>query len=663
MDDKSKFSDPVDTFPLKKSEFVPQQKIKIKDGHFKSYQDLIRSTVIPYQWGALNDEVEGAEPSHAIKNIRIAAGLEQGEFKGFVFQDSDLYKWLEAVGYSLSTFVDPELQKTADDLIDLLALAQQDDGYLNSYFTVKEPDKKWTNLRDCHELYCAGHLIEAAVAYFNATGNNKIIDIVTRLTNHIDKVFGPESGKLKGYPGHEEIELALIKLFKVTGNDRFLKLSKFFIDERGQKPLYFETEAQARGGANHFDIWNHLGASYFQSHIPVREQEKAIGHAVRAVYLYSGMADVASETNDESLFLACKTLWNNIVQKQMYITGAIGSMAFGEAFSFDYDLPNDLAYAETCASIGLVFFAHRMLQIENDRKYSDVLELSLYNSVLSGISLDGKKFFYVNPLEVFPEACEKNKTKQHVKPTRQPWFGCACCPPNISRLLMSLGSYIYSSDRENINVHLFMSSDAEVLLKDNVVKISQETEYPWDGKIRFEVSPASEGEFGINIRIPSWCQNWSATCNSVKIPSTNQNTNGYLEIRRVWKKGDLIELNLEMPITKVKAHPKLRANTGKAAVMRGPLVYCLEESDNGKDLHNIQLQKDSTFYGFFEKESLNGTYVIYANAKRITDSDWNDFLYSSNVESTILPVNIKFIPYFQWANRDLGEMIVWVNQN
>lgn len=644
------------------STFAPLDKVRIDSGFWAKYQYLIRNVVIPYQWEALNDRIEGAEPSHAIKNFRIAAGLEQGEFKGFVFQDSDLSKWLEAVGYSLSINPDPEIKKTADEVIALISKAQQPDGYLNTYFTVKEPDKKWTNLRDCHELYCAGHLIEAAVAYHNATDDTKILDVVCRLADHIDDTFGDEPGKKRGYPGHEEIELALVKLYKVTDEQKYLALAKYFIDERGKQPLYFELEAQARGNVDHFRIWDHMGASYFQSHLPVREQTEAVGHAVRAVYLYSGMADVAYETSDKELFEACRTLWDSITNRQMYVTGAIGSMSFGEAFSFDYDLPNDTVYAETCAAIGLIFFAQRMLRWETDRVYSDVMELALYNAVLSGISLDGKRFFYVNPLEVWPEACEKNKTRSHVKVSRQPWFGCACCPPNIARLLMSLGSYIYSTKDKEINIHLYINSQSVIDIEDNPVSISQKTDYPWDGNVTIEVTPERETVFAINLRIPGWCKNAQITINGIAYDGEQMQPNGYVKIERVWEKGDMIGLNFDMPVVRVKAHPNVRENTGKIAIKRGPLVYCAEQADNGENLHNIIIAEESNFEGYFEKDFLGGAYVITTDAKRIDPNGWTKDLYSADSEIKSIPAIIKLIPYFLWANREPGEMIVWMRE-
>ncbi|WP_026486269.1 glycoside hydrolase family 127 protein [Caldanaerobius polysaccharolyticus] len=639
---------------------VSLKQVKINEGFWWNYVKLIKDVVIPYQWDVLNDRVPGVEPSHAIRNFRIAAGEIQGEFAGMVFQDSDVYKWLEAVSYSLVVYPDPELEKTADEVIDLIARAQQNDGYLDTYFIIKEPDKKWTNLRDCHELYCAGHLIEAAVAYYEATGKRKLLDVACRLADHIDSVFGPEPSKKKGYPGHEEIELALVKLYRVTGEERYLKLSKYFIDERGKKPLYFEIEAQARGNKNFYSMWDELGPSYFQVHLPVREQTSAEGHAVRAVYLCSGMADVAVESGDESLIQACKKLWDNITTKRMYITGGIGSMSIGEAFTFDYDLPNDTAYAETCAAVGLVFFAHRMLQIDPDRRYADIMERALYNSVISGMSLDGKKFFYVNPLEVWPEACEKNKVKAHVKYTRQPWFGCACCPPNVARLLTSLGKYIYSTGENELYIHLYVDSEVQAKITEKEVKVKQQTQYPWDGKIAIDICAEREAEFTLLLRIPGWCKDAKVRVNGEEIEIGAMNK-GYVSIKRRWGK-DRVELLLSMPVLKMRANPNVREDEGRVAVQRGPVVYCLEEVDNGSNLNNIVLPKGSKFEVEYEKDLLNGVCVIKAEAEREDYGPWGEELYEADVNVTYKPVSIKFIPYFAWANRAPGEMMVWVRE-
>jgi DUF1680 family protein len=634
--------------------------VEINDEFWGRYIGLIKNVVIPYQWDVLNDYISGTEPSHAIKNFKIAAGLSKGEFYGQVFQDSDLAKWLEAVGFSLATNPDPELEKRADEIIDIIAKAQQDDGYLNTYFTIKEPDKKWTDLRDGHELYCAGHMIEAAVAYFEATGKRKLLDVVCRFADHIDSVFGKEPNKKKGYPGHEEIELALVKLYRVTGKKRYLYLSKYFIDERGRDPNYFKKESEARGEKAD-KIQDRLNLSYYQAHLPVRSQTKAEGHSVRAVYLYSGMADVAIETGDKTLIDACKKLWKNITLRRMYITGGIGSTSYGESFTFDCDLPNDTIYSETCASIGLFFFAYRMLQIDLNNIYSDIMEKVLYNSVISGIALDGKKFFYVNPLEVWPEASEKSKIKEHVKVTRQPWFSCACCPPNVARLLASISKYIYSTYDDEVYIHLYISSKAETEISGSRVKINQETQYPWNEEIKISISLEEEKEFSLLLRIPGWCEDAKMYINSSEIDVYNSKISGYIKLKRIWRNGDVIKLVLPMNIKRVKAHPCVRANMGKVAVQRGPVVYCLEEVDNGSNLHEIVLSNKSKLKAEFDDNLLGGIMTISAEAERY-DPPWSEELYRADIKSKYRSVNIKFIPYYAWANRTPGEMIVWVNE-
>lgn len=351
---------------MKKVEEIATNKVKINDRFWGRYLEVVRNHVIPYQWDALNDRLPDTSPSHAIENFRIAVGESSGEYYGMVFQDSDIAKWLEAVAYSLENEPNEELEKTADEVIALLGRAQDENGYLNTYYTVKEPNNRWTNIRDNHELYCAGHLIEAAVAYYQATGKKQFLDIMCKYADHIDSVFGPEEDKLKGYPGHQEIELALVKLYDVTGQEKYLNLSKYFIDERGKQPHYFDIEKEKRKETKPF--WFNDDYAYHQAHKPVREQKEAVGHAVRATYMYTAMTDLALKTKDESLKKACEELWNNVTQKQMYVTAGIGSMEFGESFSFNYDLPNDLSYTETCASIALVFWANRMLQLEANNK-------------------------------------------------------------------------------------------------------------------------------------------------------------------------------------------------------------------------------------------------------------------------------------------------------
>lgn len=641
-------------------------KAKIKDNFWSKYDALVRDVVIPYQRDALNDRVADADPSAAIRNFRIAAGEEEGEFYGMVFQDSDVAKWLEAVAYSLENHPDPELEKEADEVIDLIGRAQQPDGYLNTFYIINGLENRWTNLHECHELYCAGHMIEAAVAYYEATGKRKFLDIVCKFADHIDSVFGPEDGKLKGYPGHQEIELALVKLFRVTKDKKYLNLAKFFLDERGKDPYYFDIEWEKRGKTSHWTGGKGAAPSkskeYNQAHLPVREQTEAVGHAVRAVYMYTAMADVAMETGDEELLEACRRLWNNIVYKRMYITGAIGSQVHGEAFSFDYDLPNDTVYAETCAAIGLVFFASRMLEAEPKGQYADVMERALYNGVISGMSLDGKSFFYVNPLEVNPEACEKNGNFRHVKPVRQKWFGCACCPPNVARLLASLGHYIYGIKDNTVYTHLYIGSNTEADIDGTKVNISQETNYPWDGKVSITINLDGAKEFGLGLRIPGWCNEAKLSVNGQELDLASVTVDGYAIIKRKWQNGDRVELDLPMEPVRVRSNPLVRANIGKVAIQNGPIVYCLEEVDNGPNLHTVVLPKDSELEVSFREDLLGGVNIITAQGEKAKVETWGLELYKANASFEYQPAKLTFVPYYAWVNRQPGEMTVWIRE-
>lgn len=638
---------------------VAKSPMKITDSFWKERMDIVKNQMIPYQWDALNDRLTDTEPSHAIENFRIAAGESDGEFYGMVFQDSDVAKWLEAVAFLLENESDDKWENIADEVIDLLEKAQGADGYLNTYYTVKEPDKRWTNLRDNHELYCAGHLIEAAVAYYRATGKDKFLNIMIRYADYIDETFGPEDQKIKGYPGHQEIELALVKLYEVTNNEKYLKLSKFFIDERGNQPHYFDVEKQARKEEKSY--WFAGGHRYSQSHLPVREQETATGHAVRAVYMYSAMADLAAYTNDPLLKETCQKLWNNVTNKQMYLTAGIGSMEYGEAFSFDYDLPNDLSYTETCASIGLIFWAKRMLELEAHHKYADVMERALYNGVISGMDLDGQKFFYVNPLEVVPKEVESRDEKKHVKPVRQKWYGCACCPPNLARLIASIHHYIYTKSKEEIFVHLYMGNETTMEISGHQVGITQKTNYPWDGKVAIELSPEVDTAFTLALRIPGWAATAEVKVNGEIMDIKPKMKNGYAFLPCTWKQGDTVELNLDMPIQRVRAHPSVRHSFGKVALQRGPLVYCLEQVDHGEQLHSIYLPKDTDLKAEYEEDLLGGVVTLYGEAEKVDESEWNGVLYDTN-DRVVNPIQLKVVPYYAWCNREPGEMVVWINE-
>jgi DUF1680 family protein len=500
-----------------------------------------------------------------------------------------------------------------------------------------------------------GHLLEGAIAYYEATGKDKLLNALIRYADLVEHRFGTEAGKIHGYPGHEEVELALIKLNEVTKDERYLKLANYFIDERGTEPLYFGLECEKKGEGSSPSVFN-----YYQAGMPVRRQRDAEGHAVRAVYLYSGMADVARKTGDAELLAACERLWESITQRRMYITGSIGQSSHGEAFSFDYDLPNDTVYGETCAAIGLVFFARRMLQNRIDARYADVMERALYNGVISGMSLDGKNFFYVNPLEVFPEACQKDPAKSHVATVRRTWFGCACCPPNLARLVASLASYAFTADDSALYMHLFVGGEFTHTLNGRKVVLHVETGYPWDGAVRVRLAPEAPASFTLAFRIPGWCAAYTLSVNGAAAGEKPEC--GYVRLRRAWKAGDTVELRFDMPVRINAANPLVRENTGKIAVSRGPVVYCLEEADNGKNLHLRSLGSDPVFTTRFDAELLGGVTVIEASGRALVN-DWpGAALYREASPAIYEKRQMVFIPYYAWANRGAGEMLVWLHR-
>ncbi|MBZ4669621.1 MAG: hypothetical protein JG775_2776, partial [Defluviitaleaceae bacterium] len=492
---------------MNKLKMVPLQNVRIQDSFWDRYLGLVKEVLIPYQWDILNDRLEDVETSHCIKNFKIAAGLESGEFYGAVFQDSDLAKWIEAASYSLAVYPDKDLENTIDEVIDLIEAAQQEDGYINTYFTIHDKSLRFTNLQEGHELYCAGHFMEAAVAYYRATGKDKLVCIMKRFADLICEEFSSAKNS-KGYPGHQEIEIGLYKMYEVTGEVKYLKQAKMFLDRRGEQPNYFLEEAKRPGFKRIFDEFKNYDPAYSQSHLPVREQKTAEGHAVRAVYMYSAMADVGAEYDDGTLVAACKRLWDNMVKRRMYITGSIGSSGLLERFTTDYDLPNGSNYSETCASIGLALFGRRMARITRESKYYDVVERALYNTVLSGIAMDGKSFFYVNPLEVWPDHCIPRTSKEHIKPVRQKWFGVACCPPNIARTLASLGEYIYFAEEDAIWVNLFISNKAKFTVNNQELTLDMQTNFPYEGHTRIELKGKAFVKGKIYLRIPDYVKDY-----------------------------------------------------------------------------------------------------------------------------------------------------------
>lgn len=632
------------------SERINLKNIKIDDALWSGYQRLVRDVVIPYQYETLCDNTPGAPKSECIENFVKAAkavnALNEGKrlpvypvdkweytddnsrrqaFKGWVFQDSDLYKWLEAVSYQLIISYDGELHKKAQSCVDLICSAQMKNGYLDTLYIINDRDKIFTNLKDRHELYCFGHLAEAACAYYEATGEDKLLNAACAFADLICGTFN-ENGR-RGYPGHELAELALVKLYRHTGTKRYLEAARFFITERGKKPYYFDAERGAETNGREY--------AYNQAHTTVFEQDEATGHAVRAVYLYSGMAAAAKEYGDERLLSACKRLWKSITDKKLYITGGIGAQAQGEAFSRDYKLPNDEAYCETCASIGLIFFAAAMSELEPKAEYADVAELALYNTVAASVAEDGKSFFYVNPLEVIPEACRSDDNVRHVKPVRQKWFGCACCPPNAARLLSSLGAYCVSENDTCIFIHQYIGAN----VKSDKADIRIISGVYENGRAQAVIK--CKKPFTLALRIPAW----SKASYSISEKYYLKDGYAYIEI----DSDRTVDVRLDISIKLVKSSNLVRGNIGRAAVMRGAVVYCAEEADNGKNLHLLKINADAHFR--YEKP-----YIIADGTREAEDAE----LYSVYKEPHTEQCLIKLVPYSHWGNRGENEMSVYL---
>lgn len=625
------------------------QKAYISGGFINRWQRLIKDTVIPYQYEVLCDRAEGAEKSHVIANFINAGKALRGEdtgdgFYGMVFQDSDAAKWLEAAAFSLISYPDSELERTVDEVIDLIAQAQDEDGYLNTYFTIKDREKRWQNLMEGHELYCSGHMMEAACAYYEATGKDKLLKVMERNAEHIYSRFITEGNE--GYPGHPEVELALMKMYRLTGNRHCLELAEHFINTRGADPKFFEKEAAKRD----WSVWGNDATNhhYAQNFAPLKEQNDAVGHSVRAVYLYTGAADLASENGDEELLVACRRLWDSITKRRMYVTGGIGSTLIGEAFSVDYDLPNDTAYNETCASIGLMFFASRMLENEINGEYADVMERAFYNTVLAGVQLDGKRFFYCNPLEIVPGISGATATHWHTKTQRPGWYACACCPPNAARLISSFGKYAYGENEDTCYCHMYAAGE---ITFDNGLKMTCETEYPYGFDVKYRITA---GEKKLALRIPAWSREHSVSVNGT--PVNCAAVKGYVTIPV--KAGDEVVLSLDSQPHYVYASAKVPELTGCTAVRRGPLVYCFEGVDNG-DILPLSLKRGGKLtVSEFDSGLLGGTVKISAEAVRAVE---NGSPYSDE-PLTEEPCTAVAVPYYTWGNRGENQMRVWMTE-
>lgn len=633
---------------MKVQKQIVQNAYRADGGFLGRYQELVRREMIPYQYQVLQDKAEGAEKSHVVANFINAGKALRGEdpgdgFYGMVFQDSDAAKWLEAVAYSLTLSPDPALEETADHLIEQIARAQDEDGYLNTFYTVKDRDRRWTNLLEGHELYCSGHMMEAACAYYEATGKDLLLNVMRKNMEHIYHIF-IEEGR-EGYPGHPEVELALLKMYRVTGDTRCLELARHFIDARGVDPTFFRREAARRD----WTVWDMDpdDLENVQSYAPVREQSDATGHAVRAVYLYTAMADLAAETDDPELLDACRRLWESITRRRMYVTGGIGSTGIGEAFTVDYDLPSDTAYCETCASIGLIFFASRMLEQEVRGEYADVMERAFYNTVLAGIQLDGRQFFYVNPLECVPGISGKAVTHRHDLTQRPRWYACACCPPNAARLICSIGKYAYGENEDTAFCHLFAGGETSF---QNGLKITCKTGYPYEFTVTYTVN-AGSGRLAVHI--PGWSRTFSLRINGSAADVPLQDGYLYLTV----KEQDVIQITLDDAPYRLYPSARIPQLSGFTAVCRGPLVYCFEGADNGQDVLSLSLKRDGELtVSDYDSTHLGGTAVITADAVRRAPSQ---ALYTRNLPART-PCKAVAVPYYTWCNRGENQMRVWM---
>jgi DUF1680 family protein len=626
-----------ETHKLSGLQQIPFWEVTVSDQFWAPRLETNRTVTIPHDFKKCGETGQ-------IDNFTRAAGLMKGKFVGLQFNDSDVFKSIEGACYSLSVHQDPNLNKYLDELITKIAAAQENDGYLYTPRTIdpNNPPKdagptRWSHLISSHEMYTAGHLYEAAAAHYRATGKHTLLDIAVKNADLIDRTFGP--GKKQDVPGHQEIEIGLVKLYRVTGNEKYLKLAKFFLDQRGH--------AEGR----------RLYGKYSQDHKPVIDQNEAVGHAVRAGYMYCAMADVALLTGDQNYIKALDRIWENVVSKKLYLTGGIGARGSGESFGSDYELPNKTAYCETCAAIANAMWNYRMFLMHGDAKYIDVLERVIYNGFLSGVSMKGNEFFYQNPLESDGDY------------QRSPWFECACCPPNVGRLMASLPGYAYAQKDDDLYVNLFIGGSAIFRTDDNTICLKQQTRYPWDGNVKITIDTEQSKEFTIYIRVPGWAQNQPVPSDlyrfsdqstekiNLKVngsPITLDMDKGYSRIRRKWEKGDVIELDLPMPIRRVVCHQDVKDNTGKAAIQRGPLVFCFEGIDNPQGVANLVLPSNSDLHAEYKADLLNGIVTVKGKGKiRKSQPDG---------KTSLEDIDVVAIPYYAWAHRGKSPMMVWLSQ-
>jgi hypothetical protein len=611
---------------------VPVSSVRLEGQFWGDRFERVRSVSLPGQWAQL-------EASGVLDNFRRLTNGSDAPHQGYVFADTDLYKWLEAASWVLCQERDPGLERLVDEGSTLVERAQQPDGYLHTYYARDRALNRFTNLRDSHETYSAGHLIQAAIAHWRTTGSGRLLDVARRFADLLCQTFGPaESGRRAGIDGHAEVELALVELYRATGERRYLEQASYFVEARGHGLL---TEGI-------------FGREYFQDHLPFRELDSMSGHAVRALYYCCGVSDLYLETGDPSLLRTLSSLFDRMVARRTYVTGGLGARHEGEAFGEDFELPNARAYTETCAAVGSIMWSHRMLAATGQARYADLLETTLYNALLPGWSLDGREYFYVNPLQ---------DDGSH---RRRPWYKCACCPPNVARTVASLGGYLYGTDGDDgLYVHQYVQSSARVLIRERPVELVQRTRYPWEGRVELEVR--GEGDFALFLRIPAWCTSAPSLLVNGAAVTTALAPGSYAEVRRSWKPGDRVELAMEMPVRVLESHPHLMENTGRVSLARGPLVYCVEGADHPDvDLLGLEIDPLRPPRAAWDADALGGAVVLRGEAElRELDPSWDGTLYRPAAEPSPAPsraISLTAIPYFAFANRAAGQLQVWLRR-